>query len=499
MGDVAGGGDEGIAIFGAGNGSAAEQRPARVQVGRRIDELVDAIDVAAQLGEGRVDLSDAVDQLPPPFGLQDEAIRIGAVGIGQSHQIGIEAELAADHRVLEDVVIVDDRIDRGIGEGILGAEQGAGLIEPHAGVVPIVQALEVGLRDAVGLELAVQTVIAAEGVVRLGDRIPAIGPIGVERELALGLDAAAEITVDRRVEGAVVPYAGEVDAIGAARQALPPRSLQQGARLRGVHRREGEVVSVGQREVIGNRHRRAEAIGLLIHRHQEAGLSLHRRIGALEIGHPHHRHAEEIKETIAIGDGRLILAVDDRLRANAPGRRLVGVVGAGFARREPAVMEHGDVAGLARGGLGDDPGVVLGDDAQGIDEAVAEVVGERHLVRGDDRAFGVLDAHIALRRERVGAAVIDHLIGEQGVVAVVDLDVAFGRDLVVLVVVDHLVGLKQHGLARVHFRRLQDGAEIGLLLRLRSCIARAPGCSRRSRRNRRSSRRSGATPRRRGA
>ena len=129
-------------------------------------------------------------------------------------------------------------------------------------------------------------------------------------------------------------------------------------------------------------------------------------------------------------------------------------------------MEHRDVAGFTRGGLRDDARIVLGHDTQRIDEAVAEVVGQRHLVRGDDRAFGILDAHVALRRERIGVAVVDHLIGKQRVVAVIDLDVAFGRHAVVLVVVDHLVGLQQHGLGRVHLGRLQNGAEVALLLLL---------------------------------
>ncbi len=63
-------------------------------------------------------------------------------------------------------------------------------------------------------------------------------------------------------------------------------------------------------------------------------------------------------------------------------------------------------------GLGDDPGVFLGNEFQRVDEAVAEIVGQRHLVGGDDGAIRILDAHIAFCGERVGAAVIDHLIGE---------------------------------------------------------------------------------------
>ncbi len=221
---------------------------------------------------------------------------------------------------------------------------------------------------------------------------------------------------------------------------------------------------VGEGKVVRHGNRRAQPVGLAVHRHEEPRLALHRGIGALEVGDPDDGHAEKVKKSIAIGDRRLVLAMNDGLCPDAPGRRFVRVLLARLARGEPAVVKHGDVAGFTRGGLRDDARIVLGHHTQRIDEAVAEVVGQRHLVRGDDRAFGILDAHVALRRERVGVAVVDHLIGEQRVVAVVDLDVAFGRHPVVLVVVDHLVGLQQHGLALVHAWRLENGAEITLLL-----------------------------------
>ena len=168
------------------------------------------------------------------------------------------------------------------------------------------------------------------------------------------------------------------------------------------------------------------------------------------------------KNGVLVGDGGLIALMGDLAGANPPGGRLARIFLADFARREPALLEHGDVAGLARGRGGDDARVVLGDELQRVDEAVAEIVGEGDLIGGDDRAVGVLDADIALGRERVRAAIVDHLIGQQRVVAVVELDVALGGDLGVVVVVDHLVGLQQHGLRRVDFRRLDDLLERGL-------------------------------------
>ena len=108
----------------------------------------------------------------------------------------LKAELAADDRVFDDVVVVDDREHRRFGEGLVGEQQALGVVEPRGEIVPVVQALEVDLRDAVGLEPAVEVVEAPERLVGLGEDVPAPVPIRVEREIARGLDAAAEIAVD---------------------------------------------------------------------------------------------------------------------------------------------------------------------------------------------------------------------------------------------------------------------------------------------------------------
>ena len=63
------------------------------------------------------------------------------------------------------------------------------------------------------------------------------------------------------------------------------------------------------------------------------------------------------------------------------------------------------------------------------------------MIGGDHRTGGILDAHIALRAQRVVVSIIDHLVGKQHVVAIVNLYIALSRDLIVLVVVDHLIGL----------------------------------------------------------
>ena len=73
----------------------------RAVVGILVDEIrravqvlvVDAADpvhVAAQLREGREDLADAVDHLPPPIAFDDQAIGIDALLVGEHHDVGIE-------------------------------------------------------------------------------------------------------------------------------------------------------------------------------------------------------------------------------------------------------------------------------------------------------------------------------------------------------------------------------------------------------------------------
>ena len=311
------------------------------------------------------------------------------------------------------------------------------------------QAFEIDRRDAVGLEPAVEVIEAPEGFVGLGENVPPPAVVGIERELALGVDAAAEVAVGRTVESALVPHAGEIDAVTAARQTLPPIADQQRARVLGVHRREGEVVVVGEREVVGDLDRGAELVGMSVARHEEAGLALHGRVSHLKPGHVDDRHAQQVEDGVLVGEGGLIALMGDLAGAYPPGGRPARIFLADLTRREPSLFEHRDVAGLARRRGGDDARVVLGDELQRFDEAVAEIVGEGHLIGGDDRAVGVLDADIALGGERVRAAIVDHLIGEQRVVAVVELDIALGGDLGVIVVVDHLVGLQQHGLRLV--------------------------------------------------
>ena len=209
------------------------------------------------------------------------------------------------------------------------------------------QALEIDLRDAIGLEPAVEVVEAPEGLVRLGDDVPAPVPIGIKRELAFGLDAAAEIAVGGTIEGSLIPHAGKFDAVGAARQAMAPIAQQQRSRLLRDHRREGEIVVIREGEIVGDLERVPQLVGMAIGRHEEARLPLHRRVGHLEPGHVDDRHAQEVEEGILVGDDGLIALMRDLAGANPPGGGLGGIRLADFARREPSLLEHRDVACLA--------------------------------------------------------------------------------------------------------------------------------------------------------
>ena len=155
---------------------------------------------------------------------------------------------------------------------------------------------------------------------------------------------------------------------------------------------------------------------------------LHRRVGVLEVGRVQHRHAEELELRILVGDGGRALIVDDARGADAPQRRHAGVVLAG---RELAALVFGGVALAPAGALRGDARVVGGDDAQRLDEGVAEIVERLEPVGPGDAAVGVLELGVAFRDQLVDALVVDHLIGGQDVVVVVDLDVALGDHAVV--------------------------------------------------------------------
>src|SRR5690606_32090679 len=118
-------------------------------------------------------------------------------------------------------------------------------------------------------------------------------------------------------------------------------------------------------------------------RKQEAALALHRRVGHFECREPGKRHAEEL-EAATLETNGLGRAVPDNLAGlDLPENGLVGVLGARFAGRIDAIVERRDFAIAALGAFGGKTGIVRRLDAQAVYEAVAETVGDIHVVGVD--------------------------------------------------------------------------------------------------------------------
>ena len=99
-----------------------------------------------------------------------------------------------------------------------------------------------------------------------------------------------------------------------------------------------------------------------------------------------------------ISNCRGLLIVHDARGADAPKRRLAGIVLAG---RELALLELRHVAFAADGAPGGDARVILGDDAEALYEGVAEIVGRHQLVSTNDVAVRLLELCVAFRRQRI--------------------------------------------------------------------------------------------------
>ncbi len=227
----------------------------------------------------------------------------------------------------------------------------------------------------------------------------------------------------RKIAGVLVDT-GEIDRVFAVGDLLAPVALPQHALLGHVAGVEREIVARIEREIVGDLGEGAELLGVAVLGHQEAAFALHRRIGMLEVGHVEDRLAEYLEVRILVGDRRGRLIVDDLGSADAPQRRNAVLALTG---RERALRELGNVTLAALGTLGRNARVIAGDDRQRLHEAVAEIVGQRVAVGADDVAVDVLELDVARGGERVGALVVDDLVGRQDVVVIEDFDVAAGQ------------------------------------------------------------------------
>ena len=404
-------------------------------------------------------------------GIGDRGDRIEHGGFArQAGEIRLVAELAAEDRAVDHVAVVDDRMDH---RNILLVTGEAQIID-RAGVkeTAVADAGQIELRDRLRRQVQerserilvlCQPVVREEVVIRQQNAVPTPGPFVVQRELALGVDAAAELTV--------AGLAGEcarvelVDAVGAdlvrtVEQTLAEFTLQQHALLGREARTEGRVIIRREREIIGRFD--PVAVGRIrgVGRHQEAALALHGRVGRREKRQVGHRNAEEFELRVLEIEHLLGFIVDDARALDLPQRRLLRIVLAGRAGGVNAVLEHGVIAAGAVGAGRGHPRRIFGIDTQRIDETVAVVVAEIHDVGVGDLTFRVGEADIALGMQALGLLVVDDLVSLDAGAVIEHLHVADRRHALIVVVVIDLGGLHEHLAVVLGRRRRRPWADV---------------------------------------
>ena len=158
--------------------------------------------------------------------------------------------------------IVDDRMHHG--NLLLVAREAQEVHGPRVEEAAAADAGQIELRQrfgrqaqerCIGVAILRQPVVGEEVEIAQDDAIPAPDPFVVDRELALGVDAAAELAVaglaDERIGVELVDAVG-ADLVGAILQSLPELALQQHALPAGDARGEGRIHVGCDRPVIGD-------------------------------------------------------------------------------------------------------------------------------------------------------------------------------------------------------------------------------------------------------
>ena len=230
--------------------------------------------------------------------------------------------------MVEDVRIIDDRVDNG--DLVLETRKAEVVDGARIKIAAIADAGQIKLgngfrrqakKRAQRILVLGQPVIREEIVVREQHAVPAPHPFVIQRELALGVDATAELTIPGLTgEGSGVQL---VDAVGAdlirpVDQALTEFALQQHA-LPGCEAwGEGRVVVGSDRPVERRLNGIAVGRGLREARHQEPGLALHGRIGRRKIRQIRHWNAEELQLRVLEIQHLVGLVVNDARALDLP-------------------------------------------------------------------------------------------------------------------------------------------------------------------------------------
>ncbi len=156
-----------------------------------------------------------------------ERVVLGAQDIGEVGRVG---QLAAQHLVIRDLVVVDDGRDVALTvllELVAGRSVGQDLVvrSPRLEIVPVADPGQVHRRDRLGGVGVQHIVVAGERAVGRHRAIPAERPILIDEELARRPKTATQRAVAIGAgEGVGIHLvdAGGADGVGAMHEAMPP-------------------------------------------------------------------------------------------------------------------------------------------------------------------------------------------------------------------------------------------------------------------------------------
>ncbi len=437
--EVAGITDRVIHIHAEGIAACREQRCQHKSAGRNEGPL--PFEFAGEPVRGTLEAAEALDP-QDVYPVEPVALDVGKVEIG--------VEFAAQDRLRCSVGIVEDLRDRllvfveAVWVGILNVE----IEGPQVEIIAFSKAREIGLVHIGRAVEGRQIVGLGEVVVRLDEDVPAEAPARIDLEFAPRRDHAA--IGFQRVHGSrceLLPVqladAGDVQRMQAVVELLPELTFQEKT-LAGQPGAGDCRVHVGRdRPVVGHSYAGAELLRVAELREQEATLALdcmvrdfhHRNVGD--------RLAEELEIGVLEPNGTGASVLNDSLGLDVPQRAMFRL---GVARRAGGVdslVEDEFLAIASFAGFRRQARQIRRFDPEGLDEAVAEVVGDVHSVGINDVAARLDELDVAGREDAAGFLVVIDLPGHHLVAAVFDLHIAAYGHLFRVAIVDELIGGQQ--------------------------------------------------------
>ena len=461
--------------------------------GRAAARRVEVIGIAARVGHQGPELAILQHEGLLPVQLGGDALVVALVVAADGDGVDVEAEGAPPHFLDGDVGKFHLGQDEGNARGDVGGTQALEIIAGQGEARAAGRGLQ---EDVVDQPVQERDVVEAHiGAVAGGLHVEAGAPVFAERETAGAEDMAIGLRAGR-------PRQPAIGIVGAA--ALEPQPaivpagavfhLQHVAAGGGEHRRHRQVLAGRDRDIDRQTNEVADLGGVAGFRRQKPAGIAHRGIGHRKGRHPGHGHALHGNGGALEAHLVLGLVIDHALGLDLPQRRALAGLVADLARGVGGAMGDHRGAVDALGAAGGQPPGLADQGAEARQRAVAQMVGQHHMVGEGDIPARIGDADMAARRYLVVDLVIIHPLGQQGAAVIHDLDMADGRHRLALAVIDDLIGLQQHG--RVLGRRSRPARRCALAGRLRAAD-RLPRHDRRGRSRPRSRQPSPAPSRRR--